>query len=450
MDFSSKLKTIFRSLQYRNYRLFFGGQSISLIGTWMQRIAMPWLVYHLTGSAFLLGLVSFAGQIPTFLLAPLAGVVTDKFSRYRVLLITQVISLLQALILALLSLAGVIQIWHIVVLSIALGCVNAFDVPSRHSFVVEMVEKKEHLGNAIALNSMMFNGARLIGPSIAGLILATAGEGICFLINAVSYIFVVVSLLSMKIQKKKIIRKSGNVLNDMKEGFRYTFGFAPIKHLLILLGIVSLMGSSYQVLMPVFAKEILHGNSSTFGFLMGAAGVGALAGAIFLASRETLIKLGRIIPAASAMFGAGLVVLSFTKYFSVSLLLMIIIGLGLMLQTASSNTILQTITDDDKRGRVMSFYTIAIMGTAPFGSLLAGSLAKVTGTPHTILIGGICCIAGAFLFYKKLPELKKIAHPVYVKMGLIPEIVTGIQTASEPVVESVQLPVSRPVEGTVK
>lgn len=450
MDFSSKLKTIFRSLQYRNYRLFFGGQSISLIGTWMQRIAMPWLVYHLTGSAFLLGLVSFAGQIPTFLLAPLAGVVTDKFSRYRVLLITQVISLLQALILALLSLAGVIQIWHIVVLSIALGCVNAFDVPSRHSFVVEMVEKKEHLGNAIALNSMMFNGARLIGPSIAGLILATAGEGICFLINAVSYIFVVVSLLSMKIQKKEIIRKSGNVLNDMKEGFRYTFGFAPIKHLLILLGIVSLMGSSYQVLMPVFAKEILHGNSSTFGFLMGAAGVGALAGAIFLASRETLIKLGRIIPAASAMFGAGLVVLSFTKYFSVSLLLMIIIGLGLMLQTASSNTILQTITDDDKRGRVMSFYTIAIMGTAPFGSLLAGSLAKVTGTPHTILIGGICCIAGAFLFYKKLPELKKIAHPVYVKMGLIPEIVTGIQTASEPVVESVQLPVSGPVEGNVK
>jgi len=411
---------------------------------------MPWLVYHLTGSAFLLGLVSFAGQIPTFLLAPLAGVVTDKFSRYRVLLITQVISLLQALILALLSLAGVIQIWHIVVLSIALGCVNAFDVPSRHSFVIEMVEKKEHLGNAIALNSMMFNGARLIGPSIAGLILATAGEGICFLINAVSYIFVVVSLLSMKIQKKEIIRKSGNVLNDMKEGFRYTFGFAPIKHLLILLGLVSLMGSSYQVLMPVFAKEILHGNSSTFGFLMGAAGVGALAGAIFLASRETLIKLGRIIPAASAMFGAGLVVLSFTKYFPVSLLLMIIIGLGLMLQTASSNTILQTITDDDKRGRVMSFYTIAIMGTAPFGSLLAGSLAKVIGTPHTILVGGISCIAGAFFFYKKLPELKKIAHPVYVKMGLIPEIVTGIQTASEPVVESVQLPVSGPVEGNVK
>ena len=427
MDFSSKLKTIFRSLQYRNYRLFFGGQSISLIGTWMQRIAMPWLVYHLTGSAFLLGLVSFAGQIPTFLLAPLAGVVTDKFSRYRVLLITQVISLLQALILALLSLAGVIQIWHIVVLSIALGCVNAFDVPSRQSFVVEMVEKKEHLGNAIALNSMMFNGARLIGPSIAGLILATAGEGICFLINAVSYIFVVVSLLSMKIQKKEIIRKSGNVLNDMKEGFRYTFGFAPIKHLLILLGIVSLMGSSYQVLMPVFAKEILHGNSSTFGFLMGAAGVGALAGAIFLASRETLIKLGRIIPAASAMFGAGLVVLSFTKYFSVSLLLMIIIGLGLMLQTASSNTILQTITDDDKRGRVMSFYAMALMGTVPIGNLIAGSIASGIGIAGTLLMGGIVTALAGIWFELNRKSLRKHIHPVYVNKGIMTDRPGGLK-----------------------
>jgi MFS family permease len=439
MDFSSKFKTIFRSLQYRNYRLFFTGQSISLIGTWMQRIAMPWLVYHITGSAFLLGLVSFAGQIPTFLLAPVAGVVSDKFSRYRILLITQIVSLFQALILALLSLAGVIQIWHIVILSIALGCINAFDVPSRHSFVIEMVEKKEHLGNAIALNSMMFNGARLIGPSVAGLMLATAGEGVCFLINAISYVFVVVSLLAMHIKEKEEKPKSGNLFNDMKEGLNYTFGFAPIKHLLLLLGVVSLMGSSYQVLMPVFAKEILHGSSSTFGFLMGAAGLGALAGAVFLASRENILKLGRIIPAASAVFGAGLIILSFTGYFPVSLLLMIIIGLGLMLHTASSNTILQTITDDDKRGRVMSFYTIAIMGTAPFGSLLAGSLAKIIGTPCTILIGGISCVIGAFFFYKKLPELKKIVHPVYVRMGLIPEVVTGIQSASEPAVKTIQL-----------
>ena len=441
MDFSSKFKTIFRSLRYRNYRLFFSGQSISLIGTWMQRIAMPWLVYHLTGSAFLLGLVSFAGQIPTFLLAPVAGVVTDKYSKYRVLLITQVFSLIQALILAILSLTGIIQIWHIVLLSIALGCINAFDVPSRHSFVIEMVEKKEDLGNAIALNSMMFNGARLIGPSVAGIMLATAGEGICFLINAISYIFVVVSLLMMQVQKKEEKQKSGNMLNDMKEGLNYTFGFPPIKHLLILLGVVSLMGSSYQVLMPVFAKEILHGDSSTFGFLMGAAGLGALIGALFLASRETLIKLGRIIPVASALFGAGLVTLSFSRNISASLLLMIIIGVGMMLHTASSNTILQTITDDDKRGRVMSFYTMAIMGTAPFGSLLAGSLAKIIGTPYTILIGGLSCIAGAFFFYKKLPELKRIVHPVYVRMG--PDSVRlspDIQTASEPVVTVIQLP----------
>ncbi|HBZ21783.1 MAG TPA: MFS transporter, partial [Bacteroidales bacterium] len=234
MDFSSKLKTIFRSLQYRNYRLFFAGQSISLIGTWMQRIAMPWLVYHLTGSAFLLGLVSFAGQIPTFLLSPLAGVVTDKFSKYRVLLITQIISLIQALFLAMLTLSGEIEIWHIVVLSIILGCVNAFDVPSRHSFVIEMVEKKEHLGNAIALNSMMFNGARLIGPSIAGMMLATTSEGVCFLINAISYVFVVISLLLMHIKKNKVDYNPGNMFAEMKEGFRYAFGFAPIKHLLIL------------------------------------------------------------------------------------------------------------------------------------------------------------------------------------------------------------------------
>jgi MFS family permease len=418
MDFSSKFKTIFRSLQYRNYKLFFSGQSISLIGTWMQRIAMPWLVYHLTGSAFLLGLVSFAGQIPTFLLAPLGGVVTDKFSKYRVLLITQIISLIQALILAVLALTGVIQIWQIVVLSIILGCVNAFDVPSRHSFVIEMVEKKEHLGNAIALNSMIFNGARLIGPSIAGLMLATTGEGVCFLINAVSYVFVVISLLLMHVQKKEVMRKPGNIFDEMKEGFNYTFGFAPIKHLLILLGVVSLMGSSYQVLMPVFAKEILHGNSSTFGFLMGAAGLGALAGAVFLASRETVLRLGRIIPAAAAIFGVGLIALSMTKSFPVSLLFMIIIGLGLMLHTAASNTILQTITDDDKRGRVMSFYSLAIMGTAPFGSLLAGSLAKIAGTSVTILIGGIACIIGSFFFYRKLPELKKIVSPLYVRMGL--------------------------------
>jgi len=392
---------------------------------------MPWLVYHMTGSTLLLGVVGFAGQIPTFLLSPVAGVLTDRWSRYRVLLFTQIVSLVQAAVLAGLCLTGVIQIWHIVVLSIILGCINAFDVPSRHSFVIDMVEKKEDLGNAIALNSLMFNGARLIGPSIAGIMLASTSEGICFLLNAISYIFVIISLLMMRLHIKETQRKDERILNELSEGLRYAFGFAPIRHLLILLSISSLMGMSYSVLMPVFAKEILHGGSNTYGFLMGAAGFGALLGALFLASRESVLKLGRIIPASAILFGVGLIVLSFSRIFPLSLVLMIFIGLGMMMQTAASNTILQTITDDDKRGRVMSFYTMAIMGTAPFGSLMAGGLAKVIGTPWTIFTGGIACIIGALFFLRKLPELRIIVRPIYIKLGIIPEVAEGIQSASD-------------------
>jgi MFS family permease len=339
--------------------------------------------------------------------------------------------MIQAFILAWLCLAGIIQIWHIIVLSIALGCINAFDVPARHSFVIDMVEKKEDLGNAIALNSLMFNGARLIGPSIAGVMLASTGEGICFLLNAISYVFVIISLLMMKIKIREVRKKESEILKELKDGLNYTFGFPPIRHLILLLGLVSLMGMSYTVLMPVFAKEVLHGGSHTYGFLMGAAGFGALLGALFLASRESVLKLGRIVPAATILFGVGLIVLSFSRIFPLSLVLMVFIGLGMMMQTAASNTILQTITDDDKRGRVMSFYAMAIMGTAPFGSLMAGGLAKVIGTPVTILAGGIACIIGALFFLRKLPELKTLVHPIYVKMGIIPEVAAGIQTASE-------------------
>ncbi len=412
---------IFRSLKYRNYRLFFSGQSISLIGTWMQRIAMPWLVYHLTGSAFLLGLVGFAGQIPTFLLSPVAGVLTDRWNRYRVLLVTQIVSMIQASVLTWLCLSGTIQVWQIVCLSIVMGCINAFDVPARHSFVVDMVEKKEDLGNAIALNSLMFNGARLIGPSVAGIILASTSEGICFLLNAISYVFVIVSLLMMKLKVKAVKEKSKEILAELKEGLNYTFGFAPIKHLILLLSISSLMGMSYSVLMPVFAKEILHGGSQTFGFLMGAAGFGALMGALYLASRKSVVKLGRIIPASALLFGTGLILLSFSRIFPLSLILMVFIGLGMMMQASASNIVIQTITEDDKRGRVMSFYSMAIMGTAPFGSLIAGWLAKLIGTPGTILIGGISTIIGALIFLRKLPELKTIVRPIYVEMGIIPE-----------------------------
>jgi MFS family permease len=401
----------------------------------MQRIAMPWLVYHITGSALLLGVVSFAGQIPTFILAPVAGVLTDRWNRYYVLIASQIVAMLQALVLTWLYYAGTIEVWHIVALSALLGCFNAFDVPSRHSFVIDMVERKEDLGNAIALNSLMFNGARLIGPSVAGVLLATAGEGICFLINAISYIFVIASLLLMKVAPKKIRKGASHISKDMKDGFDYAFGFAPIRHLILLLALVSLMSMPYTVLMPVFAKEVLHGGSHTFGFLMGAAGFGALLGGLYLASRRTILRLGRIIPIAAAVFGAGLIAFSLSRYYPLSLMLMVIAGLGMMLHTASSNTILQTITDDDKRGRVMSFYTMAIMGTAPFGSLLAGGLAKIIGAPYTILTGGVACIIGALFFFRKLPELKDIVRPIYVKMGVIPEVVSGIQIASEPEVK---------------
>jgi MFS family permease len=365
-----RLRIIFRSLQYRNYRLFFSGQSISLIGTWMQRIAMPWLVYHLTGSVVLLGVVSFAGQIPTFLLAPVAGVLSDRWNRYHVLIASQVVAMLQAVVLTLLFYGGNIQVWHIVVLSVILGIFNAFDVPSRQAFVVDLVEKKEDLGNAIALNSLMFNGARLIGPSVAGVLLASAGEGICFMINAISYLFVIGSLFMMKVPRKEIRKSNSHIFTDMLEGYRYTINFAPIRHIILLLGLVSLMTMPYSVLMPVFAKEVLKGGSHTFGFLMGAAGFGAFIGGVFLASRRTILKLGRIVPFAAALTGIGLIAFSFSRNFYLSLPLMIVAGLGMMLHTASSNTILQTIVDEDKRGRVMSFYTLAIMGTAPFGSLI--------------------------------------------------------------------------------
>lgn len=425
-------RIMFRSLQYRNYRLFFSGQSVSLIGTWIQRIATPWLVYHLTGSAFLLGLVGFAGQIPTFLIAPFAGVLTDRHNRYYILIATQILAMVQAFLLAILYLTGTIAVWHIVLLSVFLGIVNAFDVPARQSFVVEMVEKKEDLGNAIALNSTMVNGARLLGPSIAGMLIALTGEGICFLLNAVSYIFVIISLLMMKVNPRVIKKKDTHVLDELKDGFSYAFGFPPIRYIILLLALVSLMGMPYTVLMPVVAKDILHGGPHTFGFLMGASGLGALTGALYLASRKNVLGLTKLIPLAAALFGIGLVAFSFSHIFTLSMFLMIFIGMGMMLQMASSNTILQTVVEDDKRGRVMSLYTMAFMGAAPFGSFMAGSLAKTIGVSYTILMGGILCVAGAALFSTRLPRLNRLVHPIYVQMGFIPaEVSAGIQSATE-------------------
>ena len=425
------MKGILRTMRYRNYRLFFGGQSVSLIGTWMQRIAMSWLVYRLTNSVFLLGIVGFFGFFPTFLTAPVAGVLADRWDRRRILVATQCLSMLQALILALLVLSGTVRVWHIIVLSVFLGFVNGLDVPARQSFVPDMIEKREDLGNAIALNSAMFHGARLLGPSVAGVVIAAVGEGMCFLLNAISYVGVIAALLAMRIAHESSSGTKNKVLQGLKEGFNYAFGFAPIKALLLLGGLVSFVGMPYMVLAPYFAKDLLHGGPHTLGFLMAASGAGSLAGAFYLASRKTLLGLGRIIVIASSVFGTGLMGFSLSHVLWLSLLFMLLAGFGMMVQMASINTILQTIADDDKRGRVMSFYTMAFMGMVPFGSLFAGSLASRIGAPGTLLIGGVCCILGSLLFRRKLPVLQQMVRPIYIKRGILPQVALGIQSSTE-------------------
>ena len=428
---NSGITHTFRALRTRNYRLFFSGQSISLIGTWITRVATSWLVYRLTHSTFLLGIVGFSGQIPSFLLAPIGGIVADRFNRHRLLVVTQVLSMIQSFALAILMFTGLITVPYIIFLNIFQGLINAFDMPIRQSFMVEMIEDRKDLGNAIALNSSMVNAARLFGPSIAGVLISLTGEGMCFTVDGFSYLAVILSLLLMKIHPRKIKIQNKPVLHDLKSGFSYAFHFLPIRYILLLLALVSLMGVPYQVLMPVFAKDILHGDAHTLGFLMAAAGMGALTGALYLASRKTVLGLGKVIPMAAMIFGLGLIGFSLSKLFWLSMILLVFVGFGMMVQMASSNTILQTVVDEDKRGRVMSFYAMAFMGMSPFGSLLAGMLANRICTPETISIGGVCCIIGGLLFLKRLPLIREKARPIYVKMGIIPEVATGVQAATE-------------------
>ena len=395
------LKLIFRTLRYRNYRLFFAGQCISLIGTWMQQIALSWLVYRLTHSVFLLGMVGFVSQFPTFLFAPFAGVLSDRWNRHHILIFTQSMSMLLAITLAVLVLTEVIAVWHILLLTLFLGCVNALDIPTRQSFVIYMIDKREDLGNAIALNSAMFNGARFLGPSVAGLLIAAVGEGICFLLNGLSYLAVIAALLAMKLSPVHSESMKANMLHDFKEGLAYTFGSQPIRSILLLLALTSFMGVPYAVLMPAFARDILHGGPHTLGFLMSATGAGALLGAVYLASRRSISGLGKIIPITAGIFGMGLIGFSLSRILWFSLLLMFIAGFGIMVQVASSNTLLQTIVDDNMRGRVMSFFAVSFMGMAPFGSLLAGSLAGMMGVANTLMMGGICCVMGATVYARK-------------------------------------------------
>jgi len=418
------------ALRYRNYRLFFGGQGISLVGTWMQRIAMWWLVYRLSHSPFLLGVVGFTGQIPIFLLTPFAGVLADRMNRRRVLVVTQSLAMIQAFILALLVLAGAIAVWHIIFLSILLGVIDAFDMPVRQSFMVEIVQTRD-LGNAIALNSSIVNSAQLLGPSIAGILIASMGEGMCFLLNGISYFFVIASLLAMKITSRKMEIQNTDVLQGIKEGFSYAFGFTPIRSVLLLLALVSLIGMPYRVLMPIFASDVLHGGPHTFGFLMGSSGLGALGGSIYLASRKSVLGLEKWIALAASVFGIGLIAFSLSRVFWISLFLILLTSFGMMVQFASTNTVLQTIVDEDKRGRVMSFYAMALRGMAPFGSLLAGGLAGKIGASNTLMIGGISCFLGALMFARKLPQWREMVRPIYVRMGIVSEAASRMQRTTK-------------------
>jgi MFS family permease len=425
------LKLIFRALHSRNYRLFFGGQGVSLVGTWLTRTATSWLVYRLSNSALLLGIVGFAGQIPVFLFAPLVGVFVDRWDRRRTLLITQTLAMIQSLMLAVLTLTDMITISQVITLSVFQGLINSVDMPARQAFIAEMVEAKDDVPNAIALNSTIFNGARLLGPAIAGILIAAVGEGVCFLLDGTSYLAVLASLWVMRIAPRTKEARTTNIVQGLKDGLTYVLSSAPILSVLTLVGIVSLMAMPYMVLMPVFAKDILQGGAHTLGFLTGASGLGALAGAIYLASRKNILGLGRVIALTAGLSGLGLFAFALSRLLWLSLILMSLIGFAIMVQMASSNTVLQTLVDDDKRGRVMALYTMASLGMVPFGSFFAGALASKIGAPDTILLGGLFCIFGAFMFMRKLPVLRKLVRPIYESKGLIPEVASGIDAATQ-------------------
>ncbi len=413
------LSHAWRALRHRNFRLFFGGQSISLIGTWMTRVATSWLVYRLTKSAILLGTVGFAGQIPTFLLAPIAGVIVDRIDRRKVLVWTQTLAMVQSLLLAWLTLSNRVTIGEILALSAFQGVINAFDMPGRQSFMIRMVENRADLSNAIAINSSMVNVARLIGPSLAGIVIAATNEGLCFFIDGVSYIAVIASLLMMRIKPDEQ-QLGATMIEQMRQGWVYVAGSLPIRSILLLFALLSLMGWPFMVLMPIFAAQVLHGGPHTLGFLMGAVGVGSLISALSLVLRRSVRGLTRVIPIAAVVFGIGLIAFGFSKTMWLSMAMMLVTGYGMMQGLTSSNTILQTLVDEKMRGRVMSYYTMAFVGMAPFGSLLAGAMAHAIGAPRTVVVSGIACIVGGLFFWTRLPAIRRDMRPIYERLGIIP------------------------------
>jgi len=401
---SSGLPTALRALRHRNFQLFFSGQLISLIGTWMQNVAQAWLVYRLTGSSLLLGSVAFAGQFPIFLAGPLGGIVADRHHKQRVVIAAQTASMILALLLAILTLTRTVQVWHIFLLAASLGVVNAFDIPGRQAFLVDMVGK-EDLMNAIALNSSMFNGARIIGPAIAGVLVARIGEGWCFFANAISYIAVIAGLMCMRVEHRPHA-EIASPLAHVIEGFRFIQQTAPIRAILLLVGLVSLVAMPYTVLMPVFADKILHGGARGLGILMGAIGVGAMLGALTLASKRGVRGLGRWIALACAGFGASLILFSLSRYLWLSAALLLPVGFCMMLQMASSNTLIQAMVPDELRGRVMAAYSMIFIGMAPLGALFGGALADRLGAPITVGMGAIASLGGAAIFWSRLPQIR--------------------------------------------
>ena len=405
MSLRNSIAQTLRSLSYRNYRIYFVGQGLSLIGTWMQQVAMAWLVYSLTDSAWWLGIVGFAGRIPVLPLAPIGGVVADRFSRKKILYVTNTVAALQAITLALLVLTGNIEVWHVVALSMVLGVIDAFDIPARQAWFIHMIDDPADVGNAIALNSTIFNAARLIGPSIAGLMIAATGEGVVFLVNALTYTSMLIALARIRTHEAPQDRTQ-NVLRNLLEGFDWAWRFTPVRDVLLLMTLISFLAVPFAVLMPVFATEVLHGGPQTLGFLLAAQGVGALAAALFMAYRSGMRGLGRLIAFASAIFGVGLIGFALSSSLWLSLPLLAVAGFGLLLQTASSNTFLQMIVGDALRGRIMSLYTLAFVGTLPLGSLFAGWLAERIGASATVAMGGVATLVASALFTRRLPVLR--------------------------------------------
>lgn len=415
------MKHTLRAFRHRNYRLFFYGQSLSIIGNWVQQVAMSWLVYRLTGSAWLLGVTGFAGQIAVFLFAPFGGLWADRFDRRKLLIITQAMAMVLAFALAALTYAERIEVWHVIVMATLFGFVLAFDAPIRSSFTPEMVPSRQDLPGAIAINGGMQNGGRMVGPAIGGLLLAVTSEGFCFLVNGLSKLAIILSLVMMRMTPQPKISPAVHIWASFREGAAYTWSLMPIRLLLPIVALVSFMVTPYLTLMPIFAAEVFAGGAETLGFLIGAAGLGGVGGVFFLASRQSVRGLARWTAIAAALSGAAMIGFSYSRLLPLSLALMAIAGFGVIVTAMSVNMIMQTIVADEKRGRVISFFTMSFLGMHPLGSLAAGALASWIGAPHTLAIGGLCAVTGAYVLWRKLPLVRAHIRPLYVKLGIINE-----------------------------